>query len=236
MRRLFDAIGTVSLLCCASVAFSNEVQTGESFDSAYEPTHSVSGRVIILAVSGGVEYQDGNQWRTAQAGTDFYDRLTLRTLTNSYADLWVNDYTSVVRVSSESLAEVPHMRLAGSNTTTMVYVRSGGVSVIAGPLSSDSRYEIVTPHGLIEFGHGAGVVEVAVRLNSATNDSQGLSVNALAGAVNVLNISGTNTTVKAGQHWDDGQPLVKPIEQSALDKLKPAFVELEKESGRRFKP
>ena len=224
------------MLCCASLALSNEVQTGESSDFADEPTHSVSGRAIILAVSGGVEYQDGNQWRAAQAGADFYDRITLRTLTNSYADLWVNDYASIIRVSSESLAEVPHMRLAGSNSTTMVYVRSGGVSVIVGSLSSDSRYEIVTPHGLIEFVRGAGAIEVAVRLNSATNDSQGLSVHALAGAVNVLNLSGTNTTVKAGEHWDDGQPLVKPIEQPALDKLKPAFVELEKESGRRFKP
>jgi hypothetical protein len=196
-----------------------------------------SGTATIIAVSGFVEYSDGNQWHPAVPGT-YPSGVSFRTATNSDVDLRINRNSSITRVLPESLVAIPVMRLAGPepdpDSETMIDLEGGGIMDIVGPISANSRYEIKTPKGVVG---GRGPSQFVLTASPVAVGPCRVSVSVMSGEVVVSAvpaIRGTSaiaTQVREGKSFDLSEPSPKPADPEMMNSFKPVFDQLKKEAG-----
>jgi hypothetical protein len=190
------------------------------------------GKATVRTVHGTVQYLDHDSWLPVKPNMKFAAGVTIRTLADGEADLSVNGTASAVRVSSNTVVQIPTMSYVGTaregDTTTMLDLKSGSILGNVKKVSANSRYEIMTPHGVAgirgtdfqltvtPYTKSDGTVAYQVTVSSITG--QVLFAVSVSGqtAVKVLN---TGESYRTPRGDDQGSGLVydtPPLTQQSM--------------------
>jgi hypothetical protein len=141
MKRTTIALGCVLAVLLASVTAVRATDEGVR-----------EGKATVRSVHGTVEYLDNNAWVPVKPNMRFAAGVTIRTGADGSADISVNGTASAVRLTNNTTLQIPTMTYTGSmregDTTTMLNLENGGVIGNVKKITANSRYEIMTPHGV----------------------------------------------------------------------------------------
>lgn len=166
------------------------------------------GKATIKSVHGKVQYLENGQWLPVHVNMKFGPGVTIRTVGNSQADISVNGVSSVVRMTNSTTLKIPTMSYVGTpregDTTTLLNLESGSILGNVKKITANSRYEIVTPHGV------AGVRGTDFQVEAIKTDDGKFRVtfNSITGIITVSAvINGTlvTHTLTTGTTWEIGE-------------------------------
>lgn len=111
------------------------------------------GKAIVRTVHGTVLYLDNNnQWQKVKPNMKFGPGVTIKTGTDGTVDINVNGTSSSLRLTNSTTVQIPAMSYVGDSregdTTTMLNLETGSILGNVKKISANSRYEIMTPHGV----------------------------------------------------------------------------------------
>ena len=110
------------------------------------------GKATVRTVHGTVQYLDNGAWLPVKPNMKFAAGVTIRTGADGAADISVNGMASAVRLTNNTTLQIPTMTYVGTpregDTTTMLNLDSGSILGNVKKISANSRYEIMTPHGV----------------------------------------------------------------------------------------
>jgi hypothetical protein len=167
------------------------------------------GKATVRSVHGTVEYLDNSVWLPVRPNMKFDAGITIRTGSDGMADLSVNGFSSAVRITNNTTLQIPTMTYVGTaregDTTTMLNLVSGSVLGNVKKITKNSRYEIMTPHGVAgvrgtDFGVSAILTEDhkwTVTFNSITGT---ITVSAVINGVTVTHTLTTGTSWVIGEN------------------------------------
>jgi hypothetical protein len=196
---------TQIMLACALVLALTGATTLRSAEEGRK-----EGKATIRSVHGTVEYQDkvNGEWLPAKPNMKFAPGVTVRTGPDGLADISVNGTASAVRLTNTSTLQITAMSYAGSvregDTTTMLNLQSGSVLGNVKKISANSRYEIMTPHGVAgirgtDFGVEAIPTQDGKFLVTFSSITGVITVSAVIDGVTVTH------TLTTGTSWEIGQ-------------------------------
>ena len=168
------------------------------------------GKATVRSVHGTVEYQDKDgAWVPVRPNMKFGAGIIIRTGGDGTADISVNGTSSAVRLTNATILQIPTMSYVGSaregDTTTMLNLQSGSVLGNVKKITANSRYEIMTPHGVAgirgtDFGISAIPTQDGkfdVTFNSITGV---ITVSAVVDGVTVTHTLTTGTSWHIGEN------------------------------------
>jgi hypothetical protein len=136
----------IALLCALTLALAGVAAVRAAEEGQKE------GKATVRSVHGKVEYLDNATWLPVRPNMRFDAGVTLRTGKDGTADISVNGTSSAVRITNDTTLQIPTMTYVGSaregDTTTMLNLITGSVLGNVKKISAESRYEIMTPHGV----------------------------------------------------------------------------------------
>ncbi len=166
--------------------------------------------VIVRAVHGTVQYSKADQWPAVKKNMQLGPGTTLRTGADSYADVWVNGI-SVVRVTAETTLQFQKMTRTSTernaDTETILNLKSGTIFGNVKKLSANSRYEIITPHGVA----GMRGTDFQVSVVPQANGVPVVTFTSVCGEVVCAAMVKGTTVVKVlrfGECWTPGEDLM----------------------------
>ncbi|MGP8201313.1 MAG: FecR domain-containing protein [Limisphaerales bacterium] len=177
-------------------------------------------KATVRACHGKVDYQDtqNGPWLPVKPNMKFSAGITLRTGPDGAADISVNGNSSAVRMTNNTILQIPTMSYVGSaregDTTTMLNLETGTVIGNVKKISANSRYEIMTPHGVAGI-RGTDFAVECVRMDNHTFD---VTFNSITGVITVSAVINGQTvthTLTTGQSWEIG----KDVKQMKMDIL-----------------
>jgi hypothetical protein len=133
--------------------------------------------------------------------------VTLRTGANGTADISVNGTASAVRMTNSTTLQIPTMSYIGTSregdTTTMLNLESGSILGNVKKISANSRYEIMTPHGV------AGIRGTDFRVEAIPTPDGMFHVrfDSITGVITVSAVVNGQTithTLSTGTSWEIG--------------------------------
>jgi hypothetical protein len=177
------------------------------------------GKVTIWEVHGKCEYQTGNSWHRIRRNMQFDPGVVLRTDAKSSLEASINGKSSAILMRSNTVVAVPIMvsldASANKDTETVLDLRTGFLLGHVKRLSSNSQYEIKTPHGTAK-PEGTDYVIISTPQPDGTCE---VSFNCITGHLHVTatNSPPVDQTLRDGQSWIPGKGGIHP---TPLDLLK----------------
>jgi len=166
------------------------------------------GKATVKSVHGTVQYLENGKWLPVHVNMKFGAGVTIRTVGNSQADISVNGVSSVVRMTNATTLQIPTMSYVGSvregDTTTLLNLMSGSVLGNVKKISANSRYEIVTPHGVAGI-RGTDFQVEAVPTQDGKFDVTFNSITGIITVSAVINGTLVTHTLTTGTSWEIGE-------------------------------
>jgi hypothetical protein len=166
------------------------------------------GKATVRSVHGKVEYLDNATWVPVKPNMKFAAGITIRTGADGTADISVNGTASAVRLTNNTTLQIPTMTYVGSaregDTTTMLNLVTGSVLGNVKKISANSRYEIMSPHGV------AGIRGTDFRVEAVpTPDGRFIvTFSSITGVITVSAVINGETvthTLTTGTSWEIGE-------------------------------
>jgi FecR protein len=191
------------ILSCALVLALAGVTTLHSAEEGRK-----EGKATVRSVHGKVEYANNDTWLPVKPNMKFPAGVTIRTGADGVADISVNGTSSAIRLTNSTTLQIPAMSYVGSaregDTTTMLNLVSGSVIGNVKKISANSRYEIMTPHGVAGIRGTDFMVEAI-----PTQDGKFLvTFNSITGVITVsavINGVTVTHTLTTGTSWQIGE-------------------------------
>jgi hypothetical protein len=166
------------------------------------------GKATVRTVHGTVEYSDNGAWLPVKPNMKFGEGATIRTGADGTADISVNGTASAVRLTNFTTLQIPTMKYVGSiregDTQTMLNLKSGAILGNVKKISANSRYEIMTPHGVAGIRGTDFQVEAIPTLDGKFT----VRFDSITGVITVSAvINGTlvTHTLTTGTSWEIGE-------------------------------
>jgi hypothetical protein len=196
---------TQIMLACALVLALAGATTLHSAEEGLK-----QAKATVRTVHGTVDYQDqqNGAWLPVRPNMKFAAGITIRTGADGTTDISVNGTASAVRLTNNTTLKIPTMSYVGSaregDTTTMLNLESGSVIGNVKKISANSRYEIMTPHGV------AGVRGTDFRVEAVpTPDGKfDVTFSSITGVITVsavINGVTVTHTLTTGMSWEIGK-------------------------------
>ena len=193
------------MLACALVLALAGVTTLHSAEEGLK-----QAKATVRSVHGTVDYQDtqNGPWLPVKPNMKFAAGVTIRTGADGAADISVNGTASAVRLTNSTILQISTMSYVGSaregDTTTMLNLESGSVIGNVKKISANSRYEIMSPHGV------AGVRGTDFRVEAIpTPDGRfDVTFSSITGVITVsavINGVTVTHTLTTGMSWRIGE-------------------------------
>jgi hypothetical protein len=204
----------IAFVCALSL-----VLAGTLFVRAAEEGRK-EGKATVRTVHGKVEYLDNATWLPVRPNMKFDAGVTVRTGADGTADLSVNGLSSAVRITNNTTLQIPNMTYVGSaregDTTTMLNLVSGSVLGNVKKITANSRYEIMTPHGV------AGVRGTDFSVDAIPTDDHKFTVTfkSITGTITVsavINGITVTHTLTTGTSWVIGETPKKMAEELVMN-------------------
>jgi FecR protein len=222
MKRIKSVLIVGLVLACVSLT------TSVFADGAEHAT-----KANVRAVHGTAQYSVDNGPLTAlHTGTQLPENSTVKTGPNSYVDIAVNGYTSVVHVTADTTLTLKTMKdLGAGDTETLLNVANGEVLGSVKKISKGSRYEVQTPRGVA----GIRGTDWAVQVSQLANGLYSVTFTSVTGtviAVANVDIGGNPTpitqTLVNGQSWTPPQsaPNATDTLVTALTAVDPIIIQI----------
>jgi hypothetical protein len=198
---------TQIMLACALVLALAGVTTLHSADEGRK-----EGKATVRAVHGTVEYLDNNTWLPVKPNMKFAAGVTIRTGADGTADINVNGTASAVRLTNATTLQIPAMSYVGSaregDTTTMLNLETGSIIGNVKKISANSRYEIMSPHGVAGV-RGTDFAVEAIPTPAGTFNVTFSSITGVITVSAVINNVTVTHTLTTGQSWEIGQSVTQ---------------------------
>ncbi len=174
------------------------------------------GKATVRAVHGTVEYLDNATWLPVKPNMRFDAGVTVRTGPNGTADISVNGTASAVRLTNNTTLQIPTMAYVGSaregDTTTMLNLVTGSVIGNVKKITANSRYEIMTPHGVA----GVRGTDFATSAVQTEDHKWVVTFHSITGTITVsavINGLTVTHTLTTGTSWVIGETPKKMAEE-----------------------
>jgi hypothetical protein len=196
---------TYITLACALALILAGVTTVRSAEEGIK-----QARATVRASHGKVDYQDtqNGPWLPVKPNMKFSAGITIRTGPDGSADISVNGNSSAVRMTNNTILQIPTMSYTGSvregDTTTMLNLETGTVIGNVKKISANSRYEIMTPHGVAGI-RGTDFAVECVPLDNHMFDVTFSSITGVITVSAVINGQTVTKTLTTGQSWEIGK-------------------------------
>jgi hypothetical protein len=158
------------------------------------------GKAVVRSVHGQVDYLDGTIWHPVRVNMKLAAGATIRTGKDGVADISVNGTTSAVRITNSTTLQITGMSYVGSlregDTTTTLNLVSGSVLGNVKKISANSRYEIMTPHGVAGIRGTDFQVEAVPVTNPDGTQSYIVTFTSITGTVTVSAVINGQTVTK----------------------------------------
>jgi hypothetical protein len=199
MKRITFMLACALVLALASVTSLRAAEEGIK-----------QGKATVRTVHGTVEYQDqqNGAWLPVKPNMKFSAGVTIRTGADGAADISVNGTASAVRLTNATVVQIPTMYYVGSaregDTTTMLNLQTGSVIGNVKKITANSRYEIMSPHGV------AGIRGTDFRVEAIpTSDGRfKVKFDSITGVITVSAVIDGVTvthTLTTGTSWEIGE-------------------------------
>lgn len=194
---------------------------------AVEEGHK-EGKATVRSIHGTVEYLNNHVWLRVKPNMKLVAGSTIRTGADGTADISVNGTASAIRLTNSTTLEIPVMSYVGTaregDTTTMLNLLSGSVIGNVKKISANSRYEIMTPHGV------AGIRGTDFKIEAIpTQDGKFLvTFNSITGVITVSAVVNGVTvvhTLTTGTSWEIGDS-PKVMKSEILDQYQSQILSL----------
>jgi len=159
---------------------------------------------------------DNASWLPVKPNMKFAAGITIRTGADGVADISINGTSSAVRLTNNTTLQIPTMSYVGSaregDTTTMLNLVSGSILGNVKKISANSRYEIVTPHGVA----GIRGTDFSVEAIPTPDGKFDVTFNSITGVITVsavINGATVTHTLTTGTSWEIGETPQKMAEQ-----------------------
>jgi len=212
----------IMLACALVLAFSGVTNLHATEEGLKE------GKATIRAMHGSVEYFDNGTWLPAKPNMKFGPGIAIRTGADGVADLAVNGMSSAVRLTNNTVLRIPTMSYVGSDQegdrTTMLNLESGSIIGNVKKITANSRYEIMTPHGVA----GIRGTDFAVEVIRYDNINFRVTFSSISGVITVSAVVNGTTetrTLNTGMSWTIGED-VKRISPEYLEYLQRQIINL----------
>jgi len=172
------------------------------------------GKATVRSVHGTVDYQDKQNgvWLPVRPNMKFAAGITIRTGADGVADISVNGTASAVRLTNNTTLQIPTMTYVGTaregDTTTMLKLESGTVIGNVKKISANSRYEIMTPHGVAGV-RGTDFLVEAVPTPDGRFDVTFSSITGVITVSAVINGVTVTHTLTTGMTWEIGKDVTQ---------------------------
>jgi hypothetical protein len=167
------------------------------------------GKATVRSVHGTVDYQaDPNgAWMPVRPNMKFPAGVTFRTGPDGTADISVNGTASAVRITNSTVLQIPTMSYVGSaregDTTTMLNLQTGSVIGNVKKITANSRYEIMSPHGVAGI-RGTDFGVDAIPLQDGKFDVTFKSITGVITVSAIINGVTVTHTLTTGTLWHIG--------------------------------
>jgi hypothetical protein len=168
------------------------------------------GKAIVRSCHGIVQYQTqpNGAWLPVKVDMKFSAGVTVRTGPDGSADINVNGTSSTVRMTNNTTLQIPTMSYVGSrqegDTTTMLNLETGTVIGNVRKISANSRYEIMSPHGVA----GIRGTDFAVEVIHLPDGNVRVTFDSITGIITVsavINGVTVTHTLTTGMRWEIGK-------------------------------
>jgi hypothetical protein len=203
MKRTQIVLACVLVLALAGVTTLRSAEEGRK-----------EGKATVRAVHGTVQYQDvqNGPWLPVKPNMRFAPGITIRTGPDGMADISVNGTASAVRLTNNTTLKIPTMFYVGSaregDTTTMLNLESGSVIGNVKKITANSRYEIVTPHGVAGI-RGTDFLVEAIPTPDGKFDVTFSSITGVITVSAVINGVTVTHTLTTGMSWEIGKDVTQ---------------------------
>jgi hypothetical protein len=193
------------MLVCALVLALAGVTTLHSAEEGVK-----QAKATVRSVHGTVDYQDkqNGAWLPVKPNMKFAAGITIRTGVDGGADISVNGTASAIRLTNNTTLQIPTMSYVGSaregDTTTMLNLESGSVIGNVKKISANSRYEIMSPHGVAGI-RGTDFAVEAIPTPEGRFDVTFSSITGVITVSAVINGVTVTHTLTTGMSWEIGK-------------------------------
>ncbi len=197
------------MLACAVVLALAGVTTLHSAEEGLK-----QAKATVRSVHGTVDYQDkqNGAWLPVKPNMKFAAGISIRTGADGTADISVNGTASAVRLTNNTTLEIPTMSYVGTaregDTTTMLNLKSGGILGNVKKISANSRYEIMSPHGVAGV-RGTDFAVEAIPTSAGVFDVTFSSVTGVITVSAVINGVTVTHTLTTGMSWTIGKDVTQ---------------------------
>jgi hypothetical protein len=197
----------IMIACAVAVALAS-ITTLHSAEEGIK-----QGKATVRSVHGRVDYLDNTVWLPVKPNMKFDAGVTIRTGGDGTADISVNGTSSAVRITNSTTLQIPTMSYVGSaregDTTTMLNLMSGSVLGNVKKISANSRYEIMTPHGVAGIRGTDWAIDAIPALDG---NSFTVTFSSITGVITVSAVIDGQTvthTLTSGTSWEIGENVRK---------------------------
>lgn len=193
------------MLACALVLALAGVTTLHSAEEGIK-----QAKATVRSVHGTVDYQDkpNGLWLPVKPNMKFAAGIAIRTGADGMADISVNGTASAVRLTNNTILKIPTMSYVGSaregDTTTMLNLETGAVIGNVKKITANSRYEIISPHGVA----GVRGTDFRVEALPIPDGSFDVTFSSITGVITVsavINGVTVTHTLTTGMSWEIGK-------------------------------
>jgi hypothetical protein len=194
---------TQIILVCALVLALAGVTTLHSTEEGLR-----QGKATVRSAHGTVEYLDNGAWLPVKVNMKFAPGVAIRTGADGQCDISVNGTSSAVRLTNSTTLQIPTMSASGGasdgDTTTMLNLLTGSVLGNVKKISANSRYEIMTPHGVAGV-RGTDFKVEAIPTQDGKFDVTFSSITGVITVSAVINGLTVTHTLTTGTSWEIGE-------------------------------
>lgn len=167
------------------------------------------GKATVRSIHGTVTYLgDDNQWHPVKPNMRFGPGVTFKTGPDGTADISINGTASAVRMTNSTTLQIPTMSYIGNSregdTSTMLNLKTGAILGNVKKISANSRYEVMTPHGVA----GIRGTDFNVEVVPLPNGDVTVKFDSITGVITVSAIVNGATvvhTLTSGTSWEVGK-------------------------------
>jgi len=112
-----------------------------------------AGKAVVRSIRGKAQYLDsGGQWLELKVGQVLKPGSTVRTASDSHADLFMDENGPVVRLAENTTLGLDKLNYTATGVDTIIEtqldLKSGRILGIVRKMADQSKYEIKTPNGV----------------------------------------------------------------------------------------
>src|SRR6185503_13210508 len=136
--------GCFSIVMACVAAVAGAVSSGQAAEA---------GKAVVRTIRGQVQYQEsGGQWLPLKVGQVLKAGSTVRTASDSHADLFMDENGPVVRLVENTTLGLDKLNYTTTGVDTIIEtqldLKSGRIIGIVRKMADQSKYEIKTPNGV----------------------------------------------------------------------------------------